>query len=124
MSPKILLIDDEPGITEALKRHLVSAGIDVETIDNGEDGLKEIASKKYDVILLDVLMPEFDGIAVLEELRGNEEKYGNPKVIVITNNSSSDTKEKVESLGVSAFYDKGSMSAATLIDTINRLLNT
>jgi len=123
MNKKVLLIDDEPGIADALKRHIVDAGIDVDVIDNGKEGLEKIATKSYDLILLDVLMPEFDGIAVLEEMRGDKDKYGEPKVIVITNNSTTETKEKVESLGISTFYDKGTMSAAELIETINKLLN-
>ena len=123
MNKKVLLIDDEPGIADALKRQIVDAGIEVDVIDNGKEGLEKISSKEYDLILLDVLMPEFDGIAVLEAMRADKEKYGDPKVIVITNNSTTETKEKVELMGISTFYDKGTMSAAELIENINRLLN-
>lgn len=70
---KILLVDDEPDILELLKFNLVKEGFDVETADNGKLGI-EIASKfKPDVILLDVMMPEMDGIETCIRLRENKD---------------------------------------------------
>jgi DNA-binding response OmpR family regulator len=121
MDNKLLLVDDEPGIANALMRHLKDAGMEVEWCDNGEEALEKIAQNDYSVILLDVLMPEFDGIAVLKEIRSDEEKYGDPKIIVITNNSNQETQDKVEALGITAFYDKGTMSATELLEKIKSL---
>ncbi|BCX13989.1 MAG: hypothetical protein KatS3mg085_521 [Candidatus Dojkabacteria bacterium] len=122
MKNKVLLIDDEVAIANALRRHLEDAGIDLEVVNSGAEGLEKIAQNNHKVILLDVLMTDIDGIAVLKEIRSNEEKYGNPNVIIITNNSSSDTKEKVQALGISAFFDKGTMSAKELIEKIQEIL--
>lgn len=70
---KILLVDDEPDILELLKFNLVKEGFDVETADNGKLGI-EIASKfKPDIILLDVMMPEMDGIETCIRLRENKD---------------------------------------------------
>lgn len=67
--PHLLLVDDEPTITEPLARRLQSRGYQVTVASNGKEGLAFALSEKPDLVLLDVMMPEMDGWQVCRELR-------------------------------------------------------
>lgn len=71
-STKILLIDDEHDILEIIEYNLQKEGYEVFTADNGEEGIRKAKEIIPDVILLDVMMPEKDGIEVCRELRKME----------------------------------------------------
>jgi len=69
---KICLIDDNNDILELLKSVLDATGNEISTADNGKDGLSLILSEKFDLILLDVTMPEFSGIDIVRYLDSND----------------------------------------------------
>jgi CheY-like chemotaxis protein len=98
-TPKILVIDDQPINVQLLKRKLEREGLQVVAAYNGREGLEKIAAEKPELILLDVMMPDMDGIEVCQRLQANEETRAIP-VIFITART---TKEsKLEGLGVGA----------------------
>jgi len=66
---KLLLVDDEPDILEFLSYNLIKEGYEVFTASNGAEGLKKAKIEKPDLILLDVMMPEMDGIEACGEIR-------------------------------------------------------
>ncbi|MCE2613298.1 response regulator transcription factor [Flavobacteriaceae bacterium D16] len=66
---KILLVDDEPDILEILKYNLSSQGYQVYTAKNGADGVEKAKKKQPHLIILDVMMPEMDGIEACEIIR-------------------------------------------------------
>lgn len=66
---KILLVDDEPDILEFLSYNLVKEGYEVFTASDGAEGIKKAKIEKPDLILLDVMMPEMDGIEACAEIR-------------------------------------------------------
>lgn len=66
---KILLVDDEPDILEFISYNLKKEGFDVETAQNGVEGLKQAKLFRPDLILLDVMMPQMDGMEMCAELR-------------------------------------------------------
>ncbi len=66
---KILLIEDEPGITRLIRRGLEDAGYTVETTPDGKRGLEMTGEKTYNLILLDLMVPGMDGWQVCEALR-------------------------------------------------------
>lgn len=70
---KILLVDDEPDILNLLKFNLEKEGFDVETAGNGRSGIEKALKFRPDLILLDVMMPEMDGIETCIQLRENKE---------------------------------------------------
>ena len=67
---KALIIEDEKHIVELLTIHLQDLHLEVDSANNGKDGLDKALSGKYSVIILDIMMPEKDGIEVCRELRG------------------------------------------------------
>ena len=70
-STSILIVDDEPDILEFLCYNLEKEGYTVGTASNGEAGLEKAIAQKPDLILLDIMMPEMDGIEVCQRLKSN-----------------------------------------------------
>lgn len=98
-SPNILVVDDQPINVQLLRRKLEREGIHVTTAYNGIEALKSVAAEKPDLILLDVMMPDMDGIEVCQRLQSNEDTRSIP-VIFITARTSKEGK--LEGLGVGA----------------------
>ena len=69
---RILLVDDEPDILEILKYNLSSEGYQVSTAKNGLEGVQKAIKRKPHLIILDVMMPEMDGIEACEKIRNTE----------------------------------------------------
>lgn len=95
----ILVVDDQPINIKLLQRKLEREGYDVLTAYNGQECLDIVAKTPPDLILLDVMMPEMDGIETCEKLKANEATETIP-VIFITAKSSKEGK--LEGLGVGA----------------------
>ncbi len=98
-APKILVVDDQPINVQLLKRKLEREGLVVVAAYNGLEALDLVAKDKPDLILLDVMMPDMDGIEVCQRLQSNEETRPIP-VIFITARTSKEGK--LEGLGVGA----------------------
>jgi DNA-binding NtrC family response regulator len=81
MEERILIVDDEQEIREMLSRHFRYMGYEVETAENGKEALKVFETKKIDVVISDILMPDMDGVELLRQVR---QEYPMVKVIVIT----------------------------------------
>ena len=67
--PKILVVDDEQNMRTGLKDNLEFEGYEVETANDGEQGLKKILENNYNLIILDVMMPKKSGFDVCKDLR-------------------------------------------------------
>jgi len=109
-SPHILVIDDEPQILRALRTILTAHNYQVSTASRGEDGLTQAAAINPDVILLDLGLPDMDGIEVCEQLRS----WTQTPLIVLTVRDSE--KQKVIAL------DKGADDYLTKPFGIEELL--
>jgi DNA-binding response OmpR family regulator len=71
MRKKILVVEDDPDQLEVVRFTLKNAGFAVGTANNGIEALKKAQTVSPDLIIMDVMMPELDGFAVCETLRGN-----------------------------------------------------
>jgi two-component system, sensor histidine kinase and response regulator len=96
---KILVVDDQPINVQLLKRKLEREGMSVATAYSGREALDLVKADKPDLILLDVMMPEMDGIEVCQRLQADTETKTIP-VIFITARTSKEGK--IEGLGVGA----------------------
>lgn len=67
---KILLVEDEPTVAQFIQKGLVESGHEVKHVDNGKDGLDMAVTNPFDVIILDRMLPQLDGIDVLTQYRG------------------------------------------------------
>ncbi len=80
MSPRVLVVDDEPAVTELLAYNLRKAGYDALSAANGREALLLARKSTPDLVLLDLMIPEVDGLEVCRELR----KGSNVPIIMIT----------------------------------------
>jgi len=81
MMAKILVIDDEEAVRFTVKEVLVRAGYDVDTADDGKEGIEKLRDSGADLVITDVIMPGIDGVAVLNHVRA---EFENTPVIVIS----------------------------------------
>ena len=79
---KILIVDDDEGVTTTFARMLRLEGFDVRTAMNGEMGLREAAATHPDAIILDLRMPLVDGLRFLRRLRADTDQRDIPVAIV------------------------------------------
>ncbi|MDP1579954.1 MAG: response regulator [Candidatus Didemnitutus sp.] len=98
-APKILVVDDQPINVQLLKRKLEREGMNIATAYSGREALDLVATDKPDLILLDVMMPDMDGIEVCQRLQADPATQLIP-VIFITARTSKEGK--IEGLGVGA----------------------
>jgi two-component system phosphate regulon response regulator PhoB len=82
MSQKVLVVDDEPDMVDILKQKLSVHNYMVSTASDGKEALKKAVEDKPDLILLDIMMPEMNGIESLVKLKANPATRGIPVVMV------------------------------------------
>ncbi len=83
--PKILLVDDDPDILDAMSTVLLMHEYTVVTAKNGQEGLDKLRSEKPDLMILDLMMPKMDGFAVCHELCDPRwSKYSNIPIIILS----------------------------------------
>ena len=97
---KILLVDDEEDILEFLSYNLKKEGFRIDTANNGISALKKLEKSKPDLIILDVMMPEMDGIEVCEKIR-EQDNFDDVLILFLTARS----EEYSELAGFSAGAD-------------------
>jgi len=97
---KVLVVDDNLEITSMLTDFLVLSGIDIEVCNDGREGLAEILKGDYDKVLLDLAMPGFSGIDVMDDLK--KENFQNfSKIIIFTASSVGEAEiQKILAKGV------------------------
>ncbi|OLZ58124.1 response regulator transcription factor [Amycolatopsis keratiniphila] len=96
MPTRVLLVEDDVMISEALSLALADEGFDVECAETGEDGLELLAAGRFDVILLDLMLPGIDGLTVCRSVRDQ----GALPIIVIT--ARADTQDVIAGLEAGA----------------------
>lgn len=79
----IILIEDNLAAQETYKRMLGQLGLNIDSATNGEEGLRMVKEKYYDIVLLDIMMPKLNGIALVQKLSEEGVKYG--KIIILSN---------------------------------------
>jgi len=117
---KVLIVEDERLIAKPLTLKLRLSGFETKNAYDGEGALAVLGKEKFDIILLDLLMPKVDGFAVLAELR----KRGDlTPVIVATNlNQEVDVSHALE-LGVVSYYIKVDITYDEIVEKIKSALN-
>jgi DNA-binding response OmpR family regulator len=93
----VLLVDDEQRIVNFVRRGLEAEGLEVDPAGGGEEGLRLALSRSYDLVILDLVMPDMDGLSVLQQIL--ERKPSQPVLVL---SALSDTASKVRSLELGA----------------------
>lgn len=106
---KILIVDDYQEIRNLYTSLLQKKGYIVEAVESAELGVKKILEDGYDLVLLDLLMPEKDGLWVLDQIKNNLPQKSNSKIVIMSFIDDKATRELIERAlinGASAFLDK------------------
>lgn len=117
----ILLIEDDPFISDMYSRSLRKAGYVVDHFDNGAQGAQAALAKPYDVILLDILLPEKHGGEVLKMLRGDKDLVPNSRILVLTNFSQDDESRLAMQSKADGYLIKADITPRKLIEIIQSL---
>ncbi|MEO7904994.1 MAG: response regulator [Candidatus Saccharimonadales bacterium] len=118
----ILCIEDDRFIGEMYVRSLKKANYDVDWMVDGNDGLVAARNKQYDLILLDVMLPERRGSEILEALRGNgEDLIPNTKVLVMTNFDQDEESRQAMQNSADGYLIKAEITPRKLLDIIGKL---
>lgn len=119
MAKKILIIDDDPDIVKIIKTNLEAEGFDIYTTGSGKEGLNIWKKVQPDLILLDVLMPEMDGLSFMKHARARSD-LNKAAIIVLS------AKEGVRDLftmdGIAGYVSKP-FEYEELLDVINQQLS-
>ncbi len=116
---KILIAEDEKPMANALSLKLGSAGFETQAVYDGEEAITILKKSKYDLILLDLVMPKKDGFAVLEELR--KMKISTP-VIVASNLGQEEDRKKAMDLGAKDYFIKSDTTLAAIVEQVRKVL--
>lgn len=100
---RILIADDEPNMRLTLSAILRAEGYAIDTVENGVKAVERCRQTRYDVILMDVRMPDLDGVAAFRQMRSHD--YA-PRVILMSAYGMDDLKQIALEEGVIAFLDK------------------
>ena len=100
---KVLIAEDEPNLGALLEKFLAGRGHDVRTFTDGRAALDALRAEAFDVALLDIVMPELDGLEVLRQVR---EDVSPPEVIIITGNGTIETAISAMKLGAYDYLSK------------------
>lgn len=103
---KLLLIDDNKDITTMLSKYFTIRGHSCSVSNNGRNGLNMITTSQYDAVLLDLAMPEFSGVDIVEELHKNGKMQKLNIVALTASSPSTDVGEHLRKMGVHAVLKK------------------
>lgn len=111
-----MLVEDEKKTAEMLKQALESEGIDVLWVQDGKSAIGEMKKGRFDLIILDLKLPEMSGDEVLENIRKIDSYV---TVVVYTNYQDPPVMKKLINLGVEGFISKG--ASADLWETVEKV---
>jgi len=127
MPPKILVVDDDPDILEAISMILESQGYEVVTAREGVEGLANLKAEKPDLLILDLLMPKMDGFAVCKELQDPRwARYKDIPILILTSVREEASRRRYEletglELDVDDYVEKP-VAPDTLLERVGRLI--
>lgn len=121
MAYKILVVDDEKDLAGMIKKRLKTAGYDVITAFDGQEGLKKIKEEKPDLIILDILMPQMDGVTMASSLKKDPDIKDTPIIFLTCLVENEEVKERHHLIGGGLFLAKP-FDAKELLSMIEKVL--
>jgi two-component system alkaline phosphatase synthesis response regulator PhoP len=127
MSEKILIVDDDPDIRDALTMILEAQGYQVATAKDGGEGLASLKTQKPDLMILDLLMPRMDGFAVCKELQDPRwSKFKDMPILILTSVREEASRRRYEletglELNVDDYVEKP-VSPDVLLERVKQLI--
>ena len=120
MAKKILIVEDDQFIREMYAMILTKEGFEVVEAPDGSAGLANAKEGGYATILLDLMMPQMDGLSFLKEMKKNPPKEENGPIIIMSNLAYSEAKDEGINLGASDFFVKADLDPKELVEIVKR----
>jgi two-component system response regulator ResD len=118
MGKKVLVVDDEEDIRFLVRMLLSKNGYEVDEAENGEVALNKLSQKKYDLVVLDIMMPKLDGWGVMRELK---KRNLSVNVLMLTAKSDDDSTWEGYKQGATLYVPKP-FDNKKLLDMVNFLI--
>ncbi len=122
MAKKILLVEDEPFLSGMYQTKLKLEGFDVVTALDGEQALEKIQDGKFDLILLDIMMPKLNGFEVLKSIRKEKGNIAKVPVLMLTNLGQKSDVEQGLLLGANDYIIKANFTPAEVVSKISKFI--
>lgn len=119
---KILLVEDEADAREIYLDILKGEGLKAIGVADGAEALKLMGKEKYALVLLDIIMPKMDGIETLNQIKKNPEKYGSPKVVMLSNIGGDIAIDKAMELGADGYMLKSETEPEDFVSVVTKYL--
>jgi len=121
MAQRILIAEDERALAKVLELKLKNNGFEVDIATDGQKALDLISTNQYNLIILDLVMPNVDGFHVLEQLQ----TQGNKTPIIVASNLSQEGDfDKAKKLGAKDYFIKSNTSLAELTEKIIKIVKS
>jgi DNA-binding response OmpR family regulator len=118
---KVLIVEDDTFISEIYAQTLLQAGFEVDTANTGTIAVERIAQGKPDMVLLDIMLPDFDGFEVLERVNKEKLEVRMP-IIVVSNLSNEESVSKAMGLGVQDYMVKANVTPKDIAARVKQVL--
>jgi CheY-like chemotaxis protein len=118
----VLLVDDDEFIRDIYSTKFGDAGLDVTAVENGKEALAVIEGTEFDVILIDMIMPEMDGVEFLEELFG-QDKQADASVIILSNQGQPENIDAAEQFDIDGYLIKANNVPSEILEEITHIYN-
>ena len=117
----MLMIEDDSFLRDILVRKFSLEGFAVESANSGKEALALLAKKKPAIILLDLILPEMDGFAILTHIKGDPNIADVP-VIVLSNLGQKDDIDRARKLGAKDFMVKANFTPEEIVEKVYAIL--
>jgi len=122
-SKRILIADDEQYIRELYQEVLVAEGYDVDIAKDGKEAYDKIIEGGYHLIALDVIMPQMDGLSILEQLQNHKPKKANGPIILLTSLINDPAVREASEKGVSKIVYKTEVNPEQFVKIVSTLMS-
>lgn len=118
---RVLIIEDEVALLYALQSRLSLEGYEVEAVSTGKRGIKALQEKKFDLLILDIILPDLNGFDILKQVKGDPKTKELPCIIVSNLGNKKDMDHGI-SLGAKDYLAKSEYNLEEIIKKIKSLL--
>lgn len=119
---KILMVEDDVSLAEMYQKKFTNDGYEVVLAYDGQEGLKKSAEVKPDLVLLDIMLPKLDGLALFKKMRGNPATFNTP-VILLTNFGQEDLVFECFKLGAVDYLVKSDVTPQQVVKKVEGFLS-
>ncbi len=119
---KILIVEDDKLMADVYVESLANQPYDVEVVENGKAALKRMSKGGYDLVLLDVILPEMDGWQILTALKNKPPKKPNKKLVLMSNMAEENLQKEAARFGINEVMIKSDITPGEMAKKVKEYL--